>query len=47
MDMLFLPRDEVDRLFSAFAKVTIDRMSYRHGDFLDDDWVVSAEKSAL
>ena len=47
MDMLFLPRDEVERMFSAFAKITIDRMSYRHGDFLDDDWVVSAEKSAL
>jgi SAM-dependent methyltransferase len=47
MDMLFLPRDEVARLFSAFGNVAIDRMSYRHGDFLDDDWVVSAEKSAL
>ncbi len=47
MDMLFLPRDQIERMFSVFATVTVDRMSYRHGEFLDDDWVVSARKSAL
>ncbi|HMA50115.1 MAG TPA: class I SAM-dependent methyltransferase [Magnetospirillaceae bacterium] len=47
MDMLFLPRSQIERMVSMFARTTIDRMSYRHGDFIDDDWVVSAEKSAL
>lgn len=47
LEMLFLPREEIENLFSAFTGVTIDRMSYRHGDFVDDDWVVSAQKSAV
>lgn len=46
MDMLFLPREEVARLFSAFEAVIIDRMTYEHAGFLDDDWVISAQRPA-
>jgi len=46
MEMLFLPKPEVERMFSCFETVVIDRMSYQHGDFTDDDWVISAMKAS-
>lgn len=46
MEMLFFPREEIERLFAGFAELTIDRMSYVHGEFADDDWVISATKGA-
>jgi SAM-dependent methyltransferase len=44
LDMLFFPKTQIERLFSAFTEVVIDRMTYSHGDFADDDWVISAVK---
>ena len=44
MDMLFFSRGEVEKMFAPFAELCIDRMTYVHGNFTDDDWVVTAAK---
>jgi SAM-dependent methyltransferase len=44
MNMLFFSREEIMVLFSEFSDVCIDRMSYVHHEFVDDDWVISACK---
>lgn len=46
MDMLFLTREEIERMCAAFAPCSIDRMIYIHDDFANDDWVVIAAKPA-
>ena len=44
MDLLFFSEAETAALFSSFADVDIDRMTYVHKGFADDDWVVTAAK---
>lgn len=44
IEMLFFGQADVEGLFSQFGNVVIDRMTYRHGTFADDDWVISAVK---
>lgn len=44
MDMLFFSREEIERTFSSFTSLCVDRMTYVHEDFADDDWVVTATK---
>jgi len=44
MDMLFFSRDSIQQMFSAFTNVSVDRMTYVHEGFADDDWVVTALK---
>ncbi len=44
IEMLFFGLADVERLFAQFGDVVIDRMTYRHGAFADDDWVISAVK---
>jgi SAM-dependent methyltransferase len=44
MDMLFFSNAEIERMFSSFANVCVDRMTYVHAGFANDDWVVSASK---
>jgi len=44
MDHLFFSREDVERAFAPFTGTCIDRMTYLHEGFADDDWVVSAAK---
>jgi hypothetical protein len=44
MDMLFFSREEIEQMFSSFTNLCVDRMTYVHEDFADDDWVVTATK---
>lgn len=44
IDHLFFSRAEIERAFASFTNVCIDRMTYVHEGFVDDDWVVSATK---
>jgi 2-polyprenyl-3-methyl-5-hydroxy-6-metoxy-1,4-benzoquinol methylase len=44
MDMLFFSKEEIEQMFSSFTNLCIDRMSYVHEGFVDDDWVVSGSK---
>jgi SAM-dependent methyltransferase len=44
MDHLFFSREDVERAFAPFTGISIDRMTYLHDGFADDDWVVSAAK---
>lgn len=44
MDMLFFSKAKIQNMFSAFNKLCIDRMTYIHEEFVDDDWVVTASK---
>jgi len=44
MEMLFFGQADVEGLFAQFGDVVVDRMTYRHGAFADDDWVISAGK---
>ena len=45
MDMLFFSREDIERMFRSFEKVCIDRMTYTHLGFVDDDWVINAVKA--
>lgn len=42
MEMLFFSHDEVVALFAGFTDLCVDRMTYQHQGFFDDDWVVTA-----
>jgi cyclopropane fatty-acyl-phospholipid synthase-like methyltransferase len=44
MDHLFFSREDIERAFAPFTATCIDRMTYLHEGFADDDWVVSAAK---
>jgi hypothetical protein len=44
MDMLFFSREDIERMFRSFAPVCIDRMTYTHLGFVDDDWVITTVK---
>jgi len=44
MDMLFFSREEIEQMFSSFTSLSLDRMTYIHEGFVDDDWIVSASK---
>jgi cyclopropane fatty-acyl-phospholipid synthase-like methyltransferase len=44
MEHLFFSREDMERAFAPFAGVCMDRMTYVHEGFADDDWVVSAAK---
>jgi cyclopropane fatty-acyl-phospholipid synthase-like methyltransferase len=44
MEHLFFSREDIERAFVPFTETCIDRMTYMHEGFVDDDWVVSAAK---
>jgi SAM-dependent methyltransferase len=44
MDMLFFSREQIEYMFPSFTNVCVDRMTYIHEGFADDDWVVTASK---
>jgi SAM-dependent methyltransferase len=44
MDMLFFSKSDIEEIFRGRFDVCIDRMTYLHHDFADDDWVISATK---
>jgi SAM-dependent methyltransferase len=44
MDMLFFSKAEIERAFSSFSNLCVDRMTYIHAGFVDDDWVVTATR---
>ncbi len=46
IDHLFFSREDIERAFAPFTSTCIDRMTYVHEGFADDDWVVSAAKPA-
>lgn len=44
MNMLFFSKEDIEQMFSSFTNLCIDRMTYVHEGFADDDWVVTASK---
>lgn len=44
IDHLFFSKEDVERAFAPFVGVCVDRMTYVHEGFADDDWVVSAAR---
>jgi SAM-dependent methyltransferase len=44
MDMLFFSKEDIERIFRLFRSLVIDRMTYTHSGFVDDDWVITAVK---
>lgn len=45
LDMLFLAERDVRTLFATFSDVVIDRMTYTHLGFSDDDFFIICKKS--
>ncbi len=43
--MLFLSEGDVQKFFAAFANVVIDRMTYTHLGFSDDDFFITCTKN--
>lgn len=44
MEMLFFTHEEIAQLFAPFTPLCLDRMTYVHEGFANDDWVVIAAK---
>jgi SAM-dependent methyltransferase len=44
MDMLFFSKRDIEHMFSSFADLCIDRTTYIHKGFANDDWVVTATR---
>jgi SAM-dependent methyltransferase len=44
IDMLFVSKEDIERIFSPFTNLCVDRMTYTHEGFVNDDWIVTAAK---